>query len=131
VPPVHHAPRYVPTGFALFFRADGPLVRGFGRDVDVAALLYTIGGADLRRRPGLTVHIATACDCPLVCTESHDSARVDLGISDVRAAAYHDGLWDIGPGIDQRGSAMVIHWNNTDFHSLTGTGSADLSPRVP
>ena len=113
-------PTHVPSGFKFRAEFRGETGMGFSGDPSQVSLVYARGmTADDRVFP-LTLHVSSARHVRLIGTEEHEGSRVRLPRSRARAT-YHDGMWMLGPGPDQRRVApgTVIHWDNSDVHSLT------------
>jgi hypothetical protein len=107
----------IPEGYKLYERSTG--ARGPNFFGDPAQLTFVFKRHDERDAEyPLVVAVGSDASRQLVGTEGR--AGVPVGVAGADKAAYHDGMWAVGPGLDQRVSAgTVIHWETGDAHSVT------------
>jgi hypothetical protein len=93
---------------------------GFPSDPGQVSLVYARGAKDEDRLFPLTLHASSRKRARLIGTEQHRGRRIPLRGGRVHAM-YHDGMWTLGHGADERRVApgTVIHWDRSEVHSLT------------
>lgn len=107
----------IPLGYRFGSEVRGSSVAGFWGVLDQVALIYVC--QPYQEYDRFFVHGAGRPSLTLLGTEGHDGVGVDVNIRGMRAV-YHDGLWSIGPGNEQRvEGGQVLHWEVSDAHSLT------------
>ena len=110
-------PAYVPEGYEFRQLIEGVDAAGFHDLDDQVTLFYTKGTSIEDWRTPLVVCQAAVDGVPLFGTESHDGTSV--GIGDL-SGVYHDGMWAVGPGPDERRVGKVVfHWGTGVVHSVT------------
>jgi hypothetical protein len=113
-------PKHVPAGFKFRAELRGATGFGFPGDASQLTFVYARTALDEDRLFPLTLSVSTATSARLVGTEQHRGTRIRL--PHARSyATYHDGLWMLGSGADERvvGDSTTIHWDRSDVHSLT------------
>lgn len=121
-------PRYLPNGYSLWKVIQGAEAAGFGfsDSDDQYSVTYACGKMPEAKDTALTVFKGPLNATSLAATTGHSGEEVDLGIAGV-TAIYHDGMWFIGPGDEQRVSGkLVLHWERGSFHSLTVRAPSDV-----
>ena len=114
-------PGYVPDGYRLWTIVYGAEAGGFGfiDSEDQYAVTYARGQMPEDKGNALTVFKAPPGASKLAATDDRAGEPVDLDNTDV-TAVYHDGMWYLGPGSDERTvGRRVLHWDRTSFHSVT------------
>jgi hypothetical protein len=113
-------PSYVPDGYKLRSRIDGAAARAFGPNPDQVELIYTTGWQDDAWAYPLLVCLTPVGPATLAATERHPGQPTDIAVPGA-TAVYHDGLWALGPGEDERrlDPQSVIHWDRIVAHSVT------------
>ena len=112
-------PEHLPSGYAWRRQLEGASAQVLGRHPDQVVLVYTLGWSQEDWNVPLVVAGAPAGAPPLLGTERRRGRRVDIGIPGVEAV-YHDGIWALGPGPDERRFGHgLIHWDSSTVHSLT------------
>jgi hypothetical protein len=112
-------PTHVPPGFKFKAELRGETGLGFFGDQAQLVLLYARGTKDEDRLFPLTLHASSKRQARLIGTEQRRGRRIRLRGSR-SYATYHDGIWKLGSGPDERHVARgtVLHWDRSDVHSL-------------
>jgi hypothetical protein len=113
------APSYLPPGYYYYATHAPERIGGFGLEWDVGSHTYA-REHDRDQRPGLEVHVAKPGASSLAATETRQGVQIDLGLPHA-TTIYHDGMWDVGPGPDQRSFPpdIIMHWEGSEYHSIT------------
>jgi hypothetical protein len=91
---------------------------GFSGDATQVSLVYTRSWDPSEMLYPLTVHLSSDKEVALIGTEGGPGVRVNTQRGN--EAIYHDGMWALGPGEDERrAGGAVVHWRRGDAHSLT------------
>jgi len=117
----------LPLGYRLRSRFEGEDAGGFPGSADQLTLIYTRGmSSDDAVYPLLVYVAARGGATELVGTEGRPGSNVDVGVSGV-TAVYHDGMWALGPGPDERRlGELTLHWDTGEAHSVTLNGGDRL-----
>jgi hypothetical protein len=113
-------PAYVPHGYSLWTVVDGVEAGGFGvvDSREQYAVTYTQGTMPAAKGTAVTVFKAPPGATTLAATDQRGGERVVLPKG--ANAIYHDGMWMLGPGPEQRVVGhRVLHWDRQSFHSVT------------
>lgn len=113
-------PTHVPSGFKFRGELRGATGFCFASDASQLTFVYARTALDEDRLFPLTLSVSTTSNARLVGTEQHRGTRVRLRHAG-SYATYHDGMWMLGPGADERvvGDSTTIHWDRSDVHSLS------------
>lgn len=113
-------PSYLPAGYRHIWTIIGIAAHGFGRTEDQAVAMYVRSPSGDDATTPLSVYSAqSGKSVELGATEGRPGDPVDLEIAGA-VAIYHDGIWSLGPGNDQKpNDSIAIHWDTTLIHSLT------------
>lgn len=106
-----------PPGYEYYAEQQGPTIAAFGTVETQLAQIFRRSGAPSAE--SLVVYRAERSTRDLVGTEGKSGATIVL--SGGRLATYHDGMWCLGPGRDERvlGGTTLVHWDPSRAHSLT------------
>jgi hypothetical protein len=122
-----YLPSYLPQGYRLSQRVEGPAAQGFGLGEERAAafrfteeqLAYVFRNGNEKEAwvHPLTVHLGSDPDWSLTATEHRRGEPVQLpGVS----AVYHDGMWTPAEAGGQDAEAPGgLTWVKNGTHSLT------------
>jgi hypothetical protein len=115
-------PSYIPNGYRLQAELAGQIFMAFPGEAEQLRLTYTKGFRDSHFTKPLFIYVSPPQNSPVLAgTEKQRGQVLDVGIPGAQAV-YHDGLWQLGPGYDQRFTGDVfVHWDFSDQHSLTVT----------
>jgi hypothetical protein len=115
-------PGYVPEGFAFARQLGGSAAGGFGDETDQVLSVYTRGASIEDLLYPLMVFAGPASGrTVLAATEQRNGQTINLNV-DGTTAEYHDGMWILGGGVDERKAGPVtLHWDRGSAHSLTVT----------
>jgi hypothetical protein len=113
-------PSYIPAGYRLQAELFGPIFMAFGGKANQYRWTYTKGLRESHFTKPLFIYMSPPENSPVLAgTEKQRGQPIELGVPGTKAV-YHDGLWQIGPGYDQRFTGDVfVHWDFSDQHSLT------------
>lgn len=106
-----------PPGYEYYAEQQGPTIAAFGTvDTQLAQVFRRTGAAAAE---SIVVYRAVRASRDLAGTEGKSGATIVL--SGGRSATYHDGMWCLGPGREERvlGGTTLVHWDLTRAHSLT------------
>jgi hypothetical protein len=115
---VDRTPSYLPAGYRFRSTLRGQAAGGFAGTEEQVTHIYTRGAErdDFTNR--LAVHLGTT-DGPLFGTEGHPGRPIELAL-DAALATYHDGMWMLGPGPDERQvGEILLHWDTSVAHSIS------------
>lgn len=121
-------PSYLPNGYSLWTVIQGREAAGFGfvDSDDQFAATYTRAKMPAGKDSALTVFRGPPGANTLAATDLRPGEAVTLSVPGT-TAAYHDGMWVLGPGREQRTvHRRTFHWERAMFHSLTVHTSSEV-----
>lgn len=116
-------PPYIPSGYRLAWKTEGPVATDFIDNRAGKSYWYVSQAGNAAYAYALSVHYSTSAVGPLMGTSGRDGEVVDVGLAGL-TASYHDGIWALGAGPYQRSDfGITLHWETAVAHSLSVFGA--------